>query len=104
MSGAVRTNSGEGVRVAGVESGTTLTGTSTVTFGLELTPGLSTLGVSVILGTSNLGISMVRMSGLPLFVLVCSITISIFGVSIFTFVFGVLNLTSIFGVMILIEL
>ena len=103
MSGwVVRTTSGGGVRVAGVESGTTLSGTSTVISGLALILGLSTLGVSVILGTSNFGISIVGMPGLPLFVLVGWMTISILGVSIFTSVFGVPMVTSIFGITILI--
>ena len=104
MSGTDRTTSGEGVGVVGVDIGTMLTGRSTVIFGLALTLGLSTLGISVTLGASNLGISMVGMPGLPLFVLVGWMTISILGVSIFTSVFGVLNVTSIFGIMILIGL
>ena len=71
MSGwAIRTNSGGGVRIAGVESGATLPGTSTVISGLILNLGLSDLGVSRILGASNLGISRIGIPRLPVFVLV----------------------------------
>ena len=101
---AVRTTWGRGVRGVGLESGTTLIGTSTVTSGLTLILGLSVLGVSVILGVSNLGISIVGMPGLPLFVLVGWMIISILGVSICTSVFGVPIVTSIFGITILIGL
>ena len=98
MSGTDRTTSGEGVRVLGVGSGTMSTGMSTVIFGLALSLGLSTLGISVILGASNLGISIAGMPGLPLFVLVGWMIISILGVSIFTSFFGVSIVTSSFGI------